>query len=84
MSEILGTITLRMSKKDQRKLGAFFYKAACGVGHAAIICDARVFSPRFSGVWRSDPQWKVAIIDHDLYDAINALLVKAKKPENHE
>lgn len=85
--KILGSMTIRMTKKDQRKIGAFFQKTAIG-GSGAMICEARVFSPYLSGVWRMDPEWKVAILDHELYDKINALLIEAQPkpllPKTHE
>lgn len=81
--KILGTKTLPMTKKHQQEIGVFFQQAACANGSAAMICEARVFAPHLSGVWRSDPQWKVAVVDKELYEKINALLVEAntgKKP----
>lgn len=69
-----------MSKKHQKEIGKFFQNATRVDGSAAILCEARVFAPHLSGVWRINPEWRVAVIDQELYKAMAALLVKAKKP----
>lgn len=82
--KILGSMEIPMSKKDQRKIGKFFQKAADRAEVAAVICDPRVFQRDLPGVWREKPEWKMAVIDVDLYDKINRLLHESMVQKNHE